>query len=36
MVTMVQEIDKAIFNPVWQQVRTPAPWDIEDTLLAAA
>ena len=27
MVTMVAEIDKALFNPVWQQVRTPAPWD---------
>jgi nitrogenase molybdenum-cofactor synthesis protein NifE len=27
MVTMIAEIDKALFNPVWQQVRTPAPWD---------
>jgi nitrogenase molybdenum-cofactor synthesis protein NifE len=36
MVTMIGEIDKAIFNPVWQQVRTPAPWDAEDPLLAAA
>lgn len=35
MVTMVEEIDKALFNPVWQQVRTPAPWEIEDALLAA-
>jgi nitrogenase molybdenum-cofactor synthesis protein NifE len=26
MVTMVAEIDKALFNPVWAQVRTPAPW----------
>jgi nitrogenase molybdenum-cofactor synthesis protein NifE len=34
MVTMVAEIDKALFNPVWQQVRTPAPWDREDKLLA--
>ena len=34
MVTMVAEIDKALFNPVWQQVRTPAPWDAEDRLLA--
>jgi nitrogenase molybdenum-cofactor synthesis protein NifE len=23
MVTMVAEIDKALFNPVWEQVRTP-------------
>jgi nitrogenase molybdenum-cofactor synthesis protein NifE len=29
MVTMVQEIDKAIFNPVWQQVRSLAPWEVE-------
>ena len=29
MVTMVAEIDKALSNPVWQQVRTPAPWDAE-------
>ncbi len=28
MVTMIAEIDKALFNPVWQQVRTPAPWDM--------
>lgn len=27
MVTMVAEIDKALFNPMWQEVRTPAPWD---------
>ncbi|WP_298235618.1 nitrogenase iron-molybdenum cofactor biosynthesis protein NifE [uncultured Azohydromonas sp.] len=33
MVTMINEIDKALFNPVWQQVRAPAPW--EDTLEAA-
>lgn len=35
MVTMVAEIHKALFNPVWQQVRTPAPWETHDTLLAA-
>lgn len=27
MVELVQEIDKALFNPVWAQVRCPAPWD---------
>jgi nitrogenase molybdenum-cofactor synthesis protein NifE len=27
MVTMVAEIDKALFNPVWAQVRSPAPWE---------
>ncbi len=35
MVTMVEEIDKALFNPVWQQVRTPAPCDTQDAPLAA-
>jgi nitrogenase molybdenum-cofactor synthesis protein NifE len=35
MVTMVQEIDKALFNPVWSQVRTPAPWETRDALPAA-
>lgn len=35
MVEMVAEIDKALFNPVWQQVRTPAPWAAQDSLLAA-
>ena len=28
MVTLVQEIDKALTNPMWEQVRKPAPWDI--------
>ncbi len=27
MVKLVREIDKALSNPVWSQVRTPAPWD---------
>ena len=34
MVTMVAEIDKALFNPVWQQVRAVPPWETEDALLA--
>lgn len=32
---MVEEISKALFNPVWAQVRTPAPWDVVDALLQA-
>ncbi len=35
MVTMIAEIDKALFNPMWQQVRAPAPWDTVDPLLVA-
>ena len=26
MVKLVQEIDRELNNPIWQQVRTPAPW----------
>ena len=26
MVKLVEEIDKALYNPVWEQVRKPAPW----------
>ena len=27
MVTLVNEIDKALYNPMWEQVRRPAPWE---------
>jgi nitrogenase molybdenum-cofactor synthesis protein NifE len=27
MVDLVREIDKALSNPVWEQVRRPAPWE---------
>jgi len=27
MVTLVHEIDRTLHNPVWAQVRRPAPWD---------
>ncbi len=26
IVELVKEIDKALYNPVWEQVRKPAPW----------
>jgi nitrogenase molybdenum-cofactor synthesis protein NifE len=28
MVTLVHEIDRTLHNPVWEQVRRPAPWDV--------
>jgi nitrogenase molybdenum-cofactor synthesis protein NifE len=28
MVDLVREIDKALYNPIWEQVRKPAPWDV--------
>ena len=27
MATLVREIDKALYNPMWEQVRRAAPWD---------
>lgn len=27
MVELVHEIDKALYNPIWEQVRRPAPWE---------
>ncbi|WFU14737.1 nitrogenase iron-molybdenum cofactor biosynthesis protein NifE [Bradyrhizobium sp. CB3481] len=27
MVKLVEEIDKALFNPMWEQLRRSAPWD---------
>ncbi|MGB8364035.1 MAG: nitrogenase iron-molybdenum cofactor biosynthesis protein NifE [Rhizomicrobium sp.] len=27
MVKLMQEIDKALYNPIWEQVRKHAPWD---------
>ena len=27
MIELLREIDKAVHNPVWAQVRAAAPWD---------
>jgi len=29
IVNLVAEIDKALYNPIWGQVKLPAPWEIE-------
>lgn len=29
MVKLLEEIEKALFNPVWAEVRRPAPWEVE-------
>jgi nitrogenase molybdenum-cofactor synthesis protein NifE len=34
MVELVHEIDRALQNPVWQQVRIPAPWGDDGLSLA--
>jgi nitrogenase molybdenum-cofactor synthesis protein NifE len=31
MVALVNEIDRALSNPIWEQVRKPAPWDTPAT-----
>jgi len=33
MVQLVHEIDKTLSNPVWEQVRKPAPWESSVTSL---
>lgn len=33
MVELVREIDKALYNPIWQQVRRPAPWETSTPIL---
>ncbi|PXW23984.1 nitrogenase iron-molybdenum cofactor biosynthesis protein NifE [Paraburkholderia caballeronis] len=35
IVELVHEIDRAIHNPVWQQVRRPAPWGDDGETLGA-
>lgn len=34
IVELVRQIDLAIHNPVWDQVRKPAPWDAEGNITA--
>jgi nitrogenase molybdenum-cofactor synthesis protein NifE len=29
IVNLVHEIDKALYNPIWEQVKRPAPWELE-------
>ena len=30
IVNLIEEIDKALYIPIWQQIRTPALWERED------
>ncbi|MCP3380515.1 nitrogenase iron-molybdenum cofactor biosynthesis protein NifE [Bradyrhizobium sp. CCGUVB4N] len=30
IVKLMEEIDKALYNPIWDQLRKPAPWDDAD------
>lgn len=35
MVELIHEIDKALHNPIWEQVRKPAPWEVQPPALAS-
>ena len=30
IVNLVHEIDKALYNPIWEQLKQPAPWEISE------
>jgi nitrogenase molybdenum-cofactor synthesis protein NifE len=36
MIDLIAEIDKALSSPIWEQVRTPAPWDIIEAAPSAS
>jgi nitrogenase molybdenum-cofactor synthesis protein NifE len=36
IVDLIHEIDKALFNPIWEQVRRPAPWEVSVPTTTAA
>jgi nitrogenase molybdenum-cofactor synthesis protein NifE len=33
MIEMARELDEALYSPIWEQIRKPAPWDMEDEIL---
>ncbi|MGE4482624.1 nitrogenase iron-molybdenum cofactor biosynthesis protein NifE [Acidocella sp.] len=36
MVELIKQIESSLFNPVWEQVRQPAPWDAKGDVLSLA
>ncbi len=34
MIEMARELDEALYSPIWEQVRRPAPWDMENEILS--
>jgi nitrogenase molybdenum-cofactor synthesis protein NifE len=36
MIEMARELDEALHSPIWEQIRKPAPWDMEDEILSDA
>ncbi|MEN9224152.1 MAG: nitrogenase iron-molybdenum cofactor biosynthesis protein NifE [Thermostichus sp. HHBFW_bins_43] len=31
LVTLARELDAALYSPIWEQVRRPAPWDVDSS-----
>ena len=36
MVKLVEEIDKSLYSPMWEQVRKLAPWETQNNTLPLA
>jgi nitrogenase molybdenum-cofactor synthesis protein NifE len=36
MIEMARELDEALYSPIWEQIRKPAPWDMKDEILSGA
>jgi nitrogenase molybdenum-cofactor synthesis protein NifE len=36
MIEMARELDEALYSPIWEQIRKPAPWDMGDEILSDA
>lgn len=36
MIEMARELDEALYSPIWEQIRKPAPWDMKDEILSEA
>ena len=35
IVELIRQIEKSLYNPIWQQVRRPAPWDKNGKLIVS-
>ncbi|MEN9223288.1 MAG: nitrogenase component 1, partial [Thermostichus sp. BF3_bins_97] len=31
LLTLARELDAALYSPIWEQVRRPAPWDVDSS-----
>lgn len=33
LIEMAKELEEALYSPIWEQVRKPAPWDVEEVYI---